>query len=246
MSSQPADSTLVRARGTLEDALDNGGSIVHVQKHQNTNEYVTVFVRVPRDYYGTRGKAPKTGQINMVFTNVSREHLKKFQGEQEEEEEDEEYDGSGEIDNSADFRRTRQSGTLEEAIKHGAKVLEVHSHEHNNDFSVTVRFPDDAVEGANDMIFTNVSMQRLEDLSKKDESAAAAIKDLHLYHPSKLTDLMAEPGSRIYAWHPTNRGTYSTHIACADGCTRTYTSVSEEHMKQWVPDFEPGSSASAA
>ncbi|KAJ3316957.1 hypothetical protein HDU76_001438, partial [Blyttiomyces sp. JEL0837] len=123
--------------------------------------------------------------------------------------------------------RIRQHGSLEQ----GKRQL----------LNVIVKLPDEDEE----MNFTNITTKHLNALRNKHPSVAEAIKSAQLEkgkHPTKFLDLIKSRGAKIAAWHPTERGTYSVRVETRDGHRHAYPSVSEAHMREFVPNFEPGSS----
>ncbi|KAJ3316959.1 hypothetical protein HDU76_001440 [Blyttiomyces sp. JEL0837] len=137
--------------------------------------------------------------------------------------------------------RTRQHGSLEQAISSGGKVTEIRQHEQNENLNVVVLMPDSDEE----MIFTNVKPEHIEELREKFPDIGKAAHQRHLKkgeHPNKFIDMIKESGAKISDWHPTERGTYSVHVQTKDGQKHAYSSISEAHMKEFVEDFEPGSS----
>ncbi|KAJ3316958.1 hypothetical protein HDU76_001439 [Blyttiomyces sp. JEL0837] len=134
--------------------------------------------------------------------------------------------------------RTRQHGNIEQAISSGGKVVDIAQHEQNENLTVVVRMPD----SDEDLVFTNVKPEHVEELKKKYPNIGKPAKSHHLKkgeHPTKFIDMIKEPGAEVCDWHPTERGTYSIHIRTSDGQKHAYSSISEAHMIQYVSDFEP-------
>ncbi|KAJ3316249.1 hypothetical protein HDU76_001948 [Blyttiomyces sp. JEL0837] len=141
------------------------------------------------------------------------------------------------------LHRTRQHGSLNQVIADGNKVTEITQHEENENLNVIVKMPDSDEE----MIYTNVKPGHIEKLRETYPDSigdVAKIENLKKgEHADKLVDMMKEPGAKIVDWHPTRTPyTYSIHVQTDDGERHAYSSVSEPHMKQFIPDFKPGSS----
>ncbi|KAJ3141911.1 hypothetical protein HK100_005565 [Physocladia obscura] len=205
----------IRARCSLEDALAQGGVISCVTPHATDVSKVTVFVHV--------NGATRDDDVEIVFSNVRADHAALLVTDQ--------------------LHVSRQLGTLEEALLHGARVAEIHSHENNNTYSVKVRVADSVSGMMYGMIFTGISADLSNKLAEKFPQMMRAVERSNIVttHPLHLAELMQEPGSVITAWHPTKIGTYSVHVTCADGTSRQFSSVSQEHMATWVPEFQAGS-----
>ncbi|ORY53173.1 hypothetical protein BCR33DRAFT_732938 [Rhizoclosmatium globosum] len=132
-------------------------------------------------------------------------------------------------------------------------IVNIRVHEHKpNLFTVFVRVPRQLVRN---MVWTNISQDHLatlqqahpvpEDVHKITLSKVAealANSPIEVFHASKFGELMNEAGSKITGWHKTKSGSYSVKVECGDGCERTFSSVSEQHMMDYVPNFNPGSS----
>ncbi|KAJ3008390.1 UNVERIFIED_CONTAM: hypothetical protein HDU68_003134 [Siphonaria sp. JEL0065] len=221
----------IRASGTFDEAVNRGGRIVHVRAHAAHPSIGTVFVRVPHG----------AGEADMVFTNVSMPHVQAALA-------------SSHTQADADqlHKPSRALGSLETALKHRGDIVDMHSHENNNTFSVTVRIPENVFEeegemimdSPRDMVFTGVSLDHIKALAEVHPAVAKYMDEyeLHLFHPSKLIELLQEPGAKIVGWHPTMKGSYSIQVSCGDGCQRSFSSVSEEHMKMFMPAFVSGTS----
>ncbi|KAI9327438.1 hypothetical protein BDR26DRAFT_923877 [Obelidium mucronatum] len=211
----------VRAHGSLEDAIASGGRIAAVHAHAHNKSLATVFVRID-------------AATQMVFANVGAAHAAALCA------------ADPSLPHTDTHTVTRAHGSLEQALAHNATVSAVHPHDNNNSFSVTVHVPKNAElhEAPENMVYTAVSLDHLQALGETYPTVAAYLEEynLHLFHPSKLLELLQEPGAKICGWHPTMSGVYSIHVACGDGCQRSFSSVTEEHMKQFLPGFIAGSS----
>ncbi|KAI8622163.1 hypothetical protein BC830DRAFT_1091133 [Chytriomyces sp. MP71] len=220
----------VRRHGTLENALTQGGRIVDIKPHANNPSMTSICVRVPRSVYKPPAHDNEGRFVDMVFSNVSQDHVDRILAK--------EPPSSNQTLNHP----TRAHGSLEEALKQGAELIEIHSHDHNNTFSVTARVPL-STQAPMEMIYTGISLELLQSLATVYPNVASALQaaNLQLFHAPELVDLLKEDGTKISAWHPTAEGAYSVQVQCRDGCLRQFASVSEEQMMQWAPGFVVGS-----
>ncbi|KAJ3191152.1 hypothetical protein HK101_008023 [Irineochytrium annulatum] len=210
------------ARGGIDDALKNGGKIVEYHQHSDDDKY-TVHVM--------------EGEGLKAFTNVKKQQI----------------DELLKAHPLTKVAPTRQSGNIDNIIKEGGTITDAYSHGGGNDnYNVHVMRND-----ATEMIFTNITPERFEQLQKLHcaqdlqgnersalESEANEMSNNRQPH-TRFIDLMKKEGGEISDYHLTERGTYSVHVQTKDGKKHAYSSISEAHMKEFVPDFEPGSSMTA-
>ncbi|KAJ3346790.1 hypothetical protein HDU83_002644 [Entophlyctis luteolus] len=216
----------VRAQGTLDEAIQNGGTISSITTHANDPAKATVYVKLRRN------------DKEVMFPNVDIGHATALTKQPTEH-------SYCNLAQQAKTRVSRQEGSIEEAYAQGAFITDIKEHGANSQLSVTVGFPDQG-DMKQSMVFTSVSLGRLQELGKVYPEVYEALEkaNLHMAHSSKLSELMKEPGTLVASWHPRKQGshaTYSVIVKCADGSSRPFPNVSEQNLAQYVPNFVRGS-----